>query len=123
MTVTRRPIVAGLLATALGATSLLSGTASAEGGSDIREIEIVVDGGYQPNRVTAVEGEKIRLKLLRKDYSPCSREVVFESLGIRRELPTGTPVLIDLPALPAGEIELKCGMNMLRGKIVVEPRK
>lgn len=123
MSVTRRPIVAGLLATALGATSLLSGAASAEGGAEIREIEIVIDRGYQPNSVTVAEGEKIRLRFLRKDYSPCSREVVFESLGIRRELPVGTPVLIDLPALSAGEIEFKCGMNMLRGKIVVEPRK
>ncbi|HSN97111.1 MAG TPA: cupredoxin domain-containing protein [Candidatus Nanopelagicales bacterium] len=123
----RRPVVAGLLITALGALPLISSKAAADGASEPtspspREIEIVVDGGYQPARVVVTEGERIRLKFVRRDYSPCSREVVFASLGIRRELPTGTPVLIDLPALSAGEIEFKCGMSMLRGVIVVEPR-
>jgi plastocyanin domain-containing protein len=60
---------------------------------------------------------------VRKDYSPCTREVVFPSLDIRRELPVNEPVFIDLPALPAGEIEFHCGMNMIRGTIVVEARR
>ncbi|WP_437976322.1 cupredoxin domain-containing protein [Sorangium sp. So ce295] len=58
----------------------------------------------------------------RGDHSPCTREIVLASLGIRRELPTNVPAVIDLPALSPGEIEFKCGMNMLRGVIVVEPR-
>lgn len=123
----RLPLIAGLVA-ALGALPWFSSPAAADGAAEtpspsLREIEIVVDGGYRPARVVVTEGERIRLKFIRRDYSPCSREVVFASLGIRRELPTGAPVLIDLPALGAGEIEFKCGMNMLRGVIVVEPRK
>ncbi|WP_437288690.1 cupredoxin domain-containing protein [Sorangium sp. So ce406] len=121
-------VVSGLFAASLLAPSLLVARAAAEQApapspQAVREIEIVVDGGYKPSRIVVTEGERIRLKLVRRDYSPCTREIVFASLGIRRELPTDVPVVIDLPALSPGEIEFKCGMNMLRGVIVVEPRK
>jgi plastocyanin domain-containing protein len=85
-----------------------------------REIEVVVDAGaYKPNRIEVHEGERVRLRFVRKEYGPCTKDVVFPALGIRRELPTNTPVLIDLPSLKAGEYEFKCGMNMVRGTIVV----
>ncbi|WP_437571327.1 cupredoxin domain-containing protein [Sorangium sp. So ce542] len=125
---TRLLVVSGLFAASLLAPSLRVPSAAAEEAPTpspqaVREIEIVVDGGYKPSRIVVTEGERVRLKLVRRDYSPCSREVVFASLGIRRELPTNVPVVIDLPALSPGEIEFKCGMNMLRGVILVEPRK
>ncbi|KYG07671.1 hypothetical protein BE21_28085 [Sorangium cellulosum] len=128
MVMTRLLVVSGLFAASLLAPSLRAPSAAAEEApapspQAVREIEIVVDGGYKPSRIVVAEGERVRLKLVRRDYSPCSREVVFASLGIRRELPTNVPVVIDLPALSPGEIEFKCGMNMLRGVIVVEPRK
>ncbi|AUX28689.1 MULTISPECIES: cupredoxin domain-containing protein [Sorangium] len=128
MVMTRLLVVSGLFAASLFAPSLLVSSAAAEEAptpspQTVREIEIAVDGGYKPSRIVVTEGERVRLKLVRRDYSPCSREVVFASLGIRRELPTNVPVVIDLPALSPGEIEFKCGMNMLRGVIVVEPRK
>lgn len=89
---------------------------------ETREIEIVVQQGYQPNRIELTEGEVVTLKFVRKESSGCSREVVLPALGIRKELPQGTPVMIHLPALKAGEYEFKCGMDMLRGKIVVRRR-
>jgi hypothetical protein len=87
-----------------------------------REVEILVNNGYQPGVIEAVEGERIRLRFVRRDYSPCSREVVFPSFGIRRMLPTNEPVVVDLPPLPAGEHPFQCWMNMLRGRIVARPR-
>lgn len=88
-----------------------------------REIEVVVDRGYQPSRIVIQQGERVRLKFVRKDYSPCTREVVFPSLDIRRELPVNEPVFIDLPVLAPGEVEFHCGMKMVRGTIVVEVRR
>jgi len=89
---------------------------------EAREIEIVVQAGYSPNRIEITDGERVALRFIRKESSGCSREVVFPALGIRKELPQGTPVVIQLPALKAGEYEFKCGMDMLRGKLVVRPR-
>ncbi|MDO9019018.1 MAG: cupredoxin domain-containing protein [Myxococcales bacterium] len=84
-----------------------------------REVEVVVDQGYQPARIEAAPGERLRLRFIRRDYGGCTREVVFPTLSLRRELPTGQPVLIDLPALPPGETPFQCGMNMVRGVVVV----
>jgi plastocyanin domain-containing protein len=84
----------------------------------VREVE-VVDGGYRPARVEVAAGERVRLRFVRRDYGGCTREVVFPTLGLRRELPTGRPVTVDLPALPAGETPFECGMGMVRGAVVV----
>ncbi len=88
-------------------------------GAAVREIEVVVDGGYQPARVEVAAGERVRLRFVRRDYGGCTREVVFPTLGLRRELPTGRPVTVDLPALPPGETPFECGMGMVHGVVVV----
>lgn len=87
-----------------------------------REIEIVVEDGYHPDRITVREGERVALRFVRHECSGCTREVVFPALNIRRELPPHRPVVIELPALRAGEYAFQCGMNMVRGTIVVTPR-
>jgi plastocyanin domain-containing protein len=110
------------LTVALG--SVLAGPAAqravAQEAAPDRVVDIVVDGGFSPSRIVIREGERVRLRFVRHDYSACTREVVFPSLGLRRELPPHQPVVIDLPALPAGEHEIRCGMNMIRGTIVVQ---
>ena len=88
----------------------------------MREIEIVVDAGYKPARVEVRADERVRLKFVRTEYSGCTREVIIPALGIRRELPTNKTVTIDLPSLAPGEYEFRCGMNMIRGAIVVPQR-
>jgi plastocyanin domain-containing protein len=87
-----------------------------------REIEIVVEGAYKPSRIEIREGERVRLKFVRKDYGSCTREVVFPKLDIRRELPTNKPVSIDLPPLAPGEYVFHCGMKMIKGTLVVLPK-
>lgn len=84
-----------------------------------REVEIMVHGAFSPDKIKAVEGETLRLKFLRHDTGSCTKEVVFPSLGIRRELPTNEVVTIDLPALSAGEVHFECGMGMIKATITV----
>jgi plastocyanin domain-containing protein len=88
----------------------------------VREIEVIVQGGYTPSRIEVVEGEHVQLRFVRKESGGCTREVVFPALGIRKELPEGQPVVIHLPELKAGEYEFKCGMNMIKGKVIVRAR-
>ncbi|MBN8614868.1 MAG: cupredoxin domain-containing protein [Deltaproteobacteria bacterium] len=96
--------------------------ALAQSAAPARVIEIVVDGAYAPDRIVVREGERVRLRFVRHDYSSCTREVVFPWLGLRRELPPHQPVTIELPALAAGEHEFHCGMGMVRGTIMVQAR-
>lgn len=85
------------------------------------EVQIVVDHGYTPSKVTVQEGTPLRLTFLRKDYSGCTKEVVFPTLGIKRELPVNKPVVVDVPPQKPGEVPFQCGMAMLKGSVVVTP--
>ncbi|MEI8258383.1 MAG: cupredoxin domain-containing protein [Deltaproteobacteria bacterium] len=118
------PVLAALLAlpAAASAQGLDAGVDAGDAGVVVREFEIVVNNGYTPDLVQITEGEALRLRFVRRDTSSCSQEVVFPELAIRRVLPTGQPVVIDLPALTAGEYAFQCWMNMLHGRIVVRPR-
>ena len=86
-----------------------------------QEVEIVVQRGYHPNRAILTAGTPARITFLRQEAGGCSRDVIFPAFGIRRELPQGVPVTIDLPALAAGTLAWTCGMNMMRGSLAVEP--
>ncbi|MCC6877215.1 MAG: cupredoxin domain-containing protein [Sandaracinaceae bacterium] len=108
------------LAALVGLASPSMPSAHAQEEAPVREIEIVVRGGYQPHRITIRRGERVRLRFVRQDWSSCTREVVFPTLGIRRELPVQAPVVVQLPVLEAGEHPFHCGMNMIRGTLVVE---
>lgn len=88
-----------------------------------RVVEIKVAGGYHPDRVTVPAGEPVRLAFTRTEYSGCTLEVVFPTLGVRAKLPTNQRVEIDLGPLPAGEIPFHCGMNMVRGTLIVEAKQ
>ncbi len=109
------------IALILGAFVPLTAPVRAASGQDalVREVEIIVEGGYQPAKIIVKAGERVRLKFVRKEYTGCTRELVIPALELRRELPPNKPVLVDLPALSPGEYEFRCGMNMVRGAITV----
>jgi plastocyanin domain-containing protein len=93
--------------------------AFAESAPAVREIEIEVGAAYQPAQITIKQGEKVRLKFLRKSYGGCTRELVIPALQLRKELPPNQPVVVELPPLAPGDYEFHCGMNMVRGTITV----
>ena len=103
----------------LGAAMLVAPSVALAQDAGVREVEVVVDQGYQPSRIEVTQGVPVRLRFIRRDYGGCTREVVFPTLNLRRELPTNQPVVIELPALPLGETPFQCGMNMVRGVVVV----
>jgi plastocyanin domain-containing protein len=91
--------------------------------AEVRVIELTVQGTYQPDRIVVQEGERVQLRVTRKEYNGCTLEIVFPTLGIRRTLPTNETVVIDLGTVVAGEIPFHCGMKMIHGTVVVEPRE
>lgn len=79
----------------------------------------ITDKGFEPSRLTLPAGGTARVTFTRTSEATCATEVVFPSLGIKRALPLNTPVVIEFPA-QAGEIAFVCGMDMLRGAVVVQ---
>src|SRR5262249_28110214 len=75
----------------------------------------VTPHGYEPPRVEIPVNAPLTLAFTRESSPNCGSEVLFPLLGIRKALPVGETVLVQLPAQPAGEISFSCGMGMYRG--------
>ncbi len=76
--------------------------------------------GFIPNEITLPKGNFNKLAFVRLDAENCADEVVFKSLNLRKKLPVGKVILIDLPKDFTGELLFACGMNMYQGKLVVQ---
>ncbi|HEV2914034.1 MAG TPA: cupredoxin domain-containing protein [Pyrinomonadaceae bacterium] len=90
--------------------------------SGVQEIKVTVRGGYSPDRIVVREGVPVRLDFYRDETESCSEEVVFGDFGIARHLPPFQTTSIEFTPDKAGEFTFTCGMNMMRGKLVVAPR-
>jgi len=86
----------------------------------IQEINIAVDGGYEPSRVVVNAGEPVRLNFYRKDPSSCLEEVRFPDFHIAQELPLNKVTPIEFTPDKPGKYEFTCGMNMFRGALEVQ---
>lgn len=87
----------------------------------VQEIDVTVKGGYSPDVITVTQGVPVRLTFTRQESGDCTSKVVFPDFQLSRSLPQGQPVTIDLPPVEAGEYGFACGMNMVKGRLVVEP--
>ena len=95
--------------------------AAALGAAGTQEIKITVKGGYSPDVVVVKRGVPVRLDFYRDETASCSEQVVFGDFGIARDLPAFTTTPVEFTPTKPGEFTWTCGMNMLRGKLVVEP--
>jgi plastocyanin domain-containing protein len=88
--------------------------------SGVQEISITVKGGYSPDIIEVAKDKPVRLKFFRDEDNSCSEEIIFGDFGIRRDLPAFQTTVIELIPKTAGEFEFVCGMNMLRGRLIVK---
>jgi len=75
--------------------------------------------GYEPLSIAVKKGQPIKLAFYRADADNCGGEVVFSKQNIKKKLPVGETVLVEFTPTDAGEIAFACGMDMMRGKLVV----
>jgi hypothetical protein len=80
----------------------------------------VSSAGFEPASIAARKGETVKLAFTRKDANNCASEVVFPKLKVKKRLPVGETVLVEVKAPESGEISFACGMNMYQGKVVVQ---
>jgi membrane fusion protein, heavy metal efflux system len=88
--------------------------------ANVQEAKVLVtEKGYEPDQITLRAGKAARITFVRTTDKTCGTEVVFPSLNIRQALPLNQPVVIEVPPRAAGDLTFVCGMNMLRGNVVV----
>lgn len=93
-------------------------TTTADG---IQEIQVRVEGSYQPDMIRVEAGRPVRLIFDRQEDTGCSDTVVLPGLGISQSLPAFTKTAVEFTPAEAGELAFSCGMNMYRGRLVVAP--
>jgi Cu(I)/Ag(I) efflux system membrane fusion protein len=93
---------------------------SAGTGTSEQEVRILVKRGYHPDTVRVRSGELVKLVFDRQESSKCSEEVVFPDFNIRKKLPAFRGTVIEIPPRKPGTYRFQCGMDMLRGYLVVK---
>ena len=87
----------------------------------VQEVQVTVKGGYAPDVIAVRQGVPVRLNFYRDETASCSEEVVFGDFGIARQLPAFQTTSVEFTPHTPGEFTFSCGMNMMRGKLVVAP--
>jgi RND family efflux transporter MFP subunit len=94
---------------------------SQESGKGIQSITITLgERGYQPESLNLRQGVPARVTFVRKVEATCGNELLIQDYGIKRELPLNQPVVVEFTPAKSGELKFSCGMDMLRGKIIVK---
>lgn len=75
--------------------------------------------GFDPSTVEIERGKPVTLIFQRVSEEGCGTEVVFPDLKIRKDLPLNQRVPVTFTPVQAGELRFACGMDMLRGKVIV----
>lgn len=122
---------AQIAVTALGAAAIAAvlwyflfsrGTAVAAAvAGGVQEVRVLVKGGYTPDTIVVQAGKPVRLQFYRDETADCSERVVFERFRIDEMLPAFQTTTVEFTPTEPGEYPFRCGMNMLKGLLVVEP--
>lgn len=97
-------------------------TSVGESVAGVQEVDVVVKGGYTPDRIEVRLGRPVRLVFRREETNPCTERVILSDFGIARELPIGERVPVEFTPSEAGEFSFHCAMNMVRGTLVVRTK-
>ncbi len=80
---------------------------------------LITETGYSRNTVRLRRGVPARLTFVRQTDATCATEIVIPAYGINKSLPLGRSVVVAFTPNRSGEFTFTCGMNMMRGKLIV----
>ncbi len=81
----------------------------------------VTNEGFVPKEIPAKVGQPITLVVTRKTDLTCAKQIVFADMGIEKDLPLNEAVEVTLTPDRQGDLRFACDMDMVAGKLIVEP--
>lgn len=85
-----------------------------------QDATIVVKGGYSPSTIVLKKGVPAKIKFDMQDSTACLSHVVFEQLGVNKDLTKQKYTEINIPTDKATTYNFACGMDMFHGKVIVK---
>lgn len=86
----------------------------------VQEHTINIAGDFSPSTISLAANQPARLNFRRGSEPTCGDEIVFPDLDIRKKVAANETVSIDIPAQQARTLSFTCGMNMMKGSIVIQ---
>ncbi len=114
-------LVGALVLTGLGAWYFFGPKKyhQAELAEGVQTIRVTVKGGYSPDVIQVAPGVPVRILFDRQESGDCSSRVVFPDFHVNQTLPAYATTAVEFLPQEPGEYEFACGMNMIRGRILV----
>ena len=81
---------------------------------------VVSKDGFTPQEISYKQGQPLKLAFVRIDEENCGNEIVIKELNIKKKLPVGEVVTVDIPTEKEGEINFACVNKMSKGKILIQ---
>ncbi len=88
----------------------------------VQQVRVRVKGGYSPDLIRVRQSVPLRIVFDRQESGECTSRVVFPDFALNRALPAHALTAVELMPERAGEFGFACGMNMVHGTLVVEPK-
>jgi len=110
--------ISALLIAAITLSAAAFGSSRDQDGVQTATVEIN-DKGFEPGNLKLKAGAPAKVTFVRKTDETCAKEVVIKDYKIERKLPLNEPVTVDFTPRK-GEFVFACGMNMVKGKLIVE---
>ena len=88
--------------------------------NDEQNATIVVNGGYSPATVVLKKGVPAEINFDMQDSTACLSHVVFEQLGVNKDLAKQKITTVKIPTDKAATYNYACGMDMFHGKVIVK---
>lgn len=79
----------------------------------------ITENGYSRASISLRRGVPTRITFLRQTDATCATDIVIPEYRINKPLPLNMPVVVSFTPKRSGEIGFSCGMNMMRGKLIV----
>jgi plastocyanin domain-containing protein len=86
----------------------------------VQDFRVLVKQGFEPDVIPVEVGRPVRLTFYRDETAECSAELIFDTLDIRRSLPAFEPIVVEFLPTAAGDYPFRCGVTMIRGRVVAQ---
>jgi plastocyanin domain-containing protein len=113
-----------LVTVVLASFAFVTGCKDKGGGTSTRTstgtVQVRADeSGFKPSSVTFKKGAPASLVFTRTSDDTCATEVVFPELNVKKDLPKGKPVTIEIPTDKDQQLTFQCGMGMYKSAVVI----